>query len=163
MGEKLYKMRKDSREIPTFNYEVEFVTNRDDLIIGSALASSNGLVGTAIDNVAKVYLFNRKINKFEKDIDLSQATDVIGLDISAANEKISFSLEGYSFESWAIAHPVVNGNPKKYQTEEGDIIEVTEKKYGGEVMIACNKSSSDYEPNNKYETIYFTGKHNIYD
>ena len=162
MGEKFYKMRKDSREIPTFNYEIEFVTNRNDLIIGSALASSNGIVGTAIDNVAKVYLFNRKINKFEKDIDLNEATDVVGLDISAANEKISFSLQGYEFESWVIAHPVVNGNPKKYQTEEGDIIEVTEKKYGGEVMIACNKSSRDYDPNNKTETIYFTGKHDIY-
>ena len=163
MGGKFYKMRKDSREIPTFNYEVEFVTNRNDLIIGSALASSNGIVGTTIDNVAKVYLFNRKINKFEKDIDLSQAIVVVGLDISAANEKISFSLQGYEFESWVIAHPVVNGNPKKYQTENGDIIEVTEKKYGGEVMIACNKSSRDYDPYNKIETIYFTGKHNIYE
>lgn len=61
---KPYIYRKDSREISQFCAEVEFVTNRKDLIIGSALAARNGLVGAQNAYPVRLYFLPFKINKF---------------------------------------------------------------------------------------------------
>lgn len=61
---KPYIYRKDSREISQFCAEVEFVTNRKDLIIGSALAARNGLVGAQKEDPVRLYFLPFKINKF---------------------------------------------------------------------------------------------------
>ena len=61
---KPYIYRKDSREISQFCAEVEFVTNRKDLIIGSGLAARNPLVGAQKQDPVRLYLLPFKINKF---------------------------------------------------------------------------------------------------
>ena len=65
-----YIMKKDSREkINTVNYEVEFRTTEKDLIIGSALASSNPLV-TRITDSFYIYALKRPVNKFMRTISI---------------------------------------------------------------------------------------------
>jgi hypothetical protein len=158
-----YLLRKDSREILTFNYEVEFVTNRPDLIIGSAMASNNPLVsGIGAKNVdsVSVYFLNREINKFESKIE--DFTDVVARqDITVNSDNLTFTIPNVNFKSWVIFTPFETLAPKQYQNEDGQIITISETK-GGDVLLASNKSNLDYE-NNSTETIYFTGKSNIYE
>lgn len=60
-----YIYRKDSREATKICAEIEFVTNRHDIIIGSGIASNNPLVSVKTNNEpARLYLLPFKINKF---------------------------------------------------------------------------------------------------
>jgi hypothetical protein len=56
-------LKKGSTEIPTIDYQIDFVTNRADIIIGSALAKNlplvSGLLGEA--HKAKLYLFTNSV------------------------------------------------------------------------------------------------------
>ena len=70
-----YIYRKDSREISQFCAEVEFVTNRKDLIIGSALAARNGLVGAQAQDPVRLYFLPFEVNKFATKI-TTDLTDV---------------------------------------------------------------------------------------
>lgn len=65
---KPYIYRKDSREISQFCAEVEFVTNRKDLIIGSGLAVRNPLVGAPQQDPVRLYFLPFKVNKFAEKI-----------------------------------------------------------------------------------------------
>lgn len=66
-------LKKDSRENINFSYQVHFVSNRNNFIIGSGLALNNGLVSSG-ENFAKLYVLPTKLNKFDKVIDLTGAT-----------------------------------------------------------------------------------------
>lgn len=166
-----YLMRKDSREIPTFNYEVEFVTNRPDLIIGSAMASNNPLVsgiGAKLSEAPKVYFFDEPINKFTNKVDLSKALKVNGVvqtsNITINNNIISFTIpnpQGFNrlIKSWAIVTPIETISEQQYQDEDGNVITETITK-GGELLLASNKTG--YSIGDTI-IIYLTGKGNIYD
>ena len=70
---------KDSREKIKFSYNLHFVTNDDDIIIGSGLAQLNALAMGYPNNEinvggAKVYILPREIKDFEKEVDLTGAT-----------------------------------------------------------------------------------------
>lgn len=54
-----------STEVPTITYQIELVTNRRGLIIGSALAGNFKLIGQSDDvHVKNVYVLPYRINKF---------------------------------------------------------------------------------------------------
>lgn len=62
-------------EIPTFTYQVDFVANRKDIVVGSALARNLPLIsGVQNNNSAKLYVLPNRINKFAKTVDLTGAT-----------------------------------------------------------------------------------------
>ena len=65
-------------EIPTFTYQLEFVTNRRTIIIGSALARNLPLVGNkfGIDHMAVLFVLPGRLNKFAKKVDLTGATRI---------------------------------------------------------------------------------------
>ena len=65
-------------EIPTFTYQLEFVTNRRTIIVGSALARNLPLVGNkfGIDHTAVLWVLPGKLNKFAKKVDLTGATRI---------------------------------------------------------------------------------------
>lgn len=65
---KPYIYRKDNREISQFCAEVEFVTNRKDLIIGSGLAARNPLVGAQKQDPVRLYFLPFEVNKFATKI-----------------------------------------------------------------------------------------------
>lgn len=67
-------IKKDSREQINFSYQMHFVTN-DNLIIGSQLAQGNIFVNGKGNNV-KFYILPNRINKFTKNVDLTNAINV---------------------------------------------------------------------------------------
>ncbi len=158
-------LRKDNRERLSFNYEIEFVTTQDDIIIGSALASSCPLVTRISTNQRpQLAFYNGKIGKFDKKIDTSKVVKVVDGQYTPSSNGISFDVPTpgqYEFDSWALISPI---NTKSYQFEDEDgnisqgyVIE------GGEILLARNKSSSEYASEGKTtEAITFQIARTIY-
>ena len=166
-------LRKDNRERLSFNYEVEFVTTHDDIIIGSALASSCPLVTTRrYGNLALVFL-NRKVGKFERylTVNNAQATGNYIIDESmvsanGANGTLilplsyQFAPDDFDFESWAIVTPIINKS-QIVENEDGTVQTITIQE-GGEILLARNKSKAQYG-NATTETIKFQIANTIFD
>ncbi|MDE6618522.1 MAG: hypothetical protein K2K13_05820 [Clostridiales bacterium] len=71
---------KNGTEILHINYQLEFVSNWNDLIIGSALARNCLMVSKRETNkngdavhAAAVYVVNKKVGRFDSEIDLTSA------------------------------------------------------------------------------------------
>lgn len=61
-------------EIPTFTYQIDFVSNRKDIVIGSGLARNLPLIaGAQANNSAKLYVLPSRLNKFAQKVDLTNA------------------------------------------------------------------------------------------
>lgn len=155
--DKPYRVRKDSREALNFNYELEFVTDREDINIGSALASFNPLVRKFNKKMPKVYFFGKlfgergevKLDRFVKNLKEIDASSIIEGEIRVENEQICFDLpmvntSPITFDSWAIAYPLETATePTAYADEDGNPVNIYEQT-GGEILISSNKSRYDY-------------------
>lgn len=161
-----YILRKDSREVLQVNAQIEFVTNRKDLIIGSALASSCGLVrGSDAELKPLLYVFPERLNKFinhvegKIDVDLSEMTGVAVSVSGVTNDKFTLTSAAFPTDgkSWAI----VTQQTEKSDTVEDETGQVsTQTVYkGGDVLLACN---GDFTAGQTIGTIAFTAKHGIY-
>ena len=156
-------VRKDSREVINVHYELEFVSNRNDLIIGSASASKCTLVGTdTTRRTAKVYFFaNHRFGKYPKTLAEVQEQALDTLSIGQGNLNRDF--DGFSFvipntldfSSWCIAY-VQTTTDVIYSNEDGEettIPTVT----GGEIVLACNNDVQYYRSNGiRDENIYIS-------
>lgn len=164
---KPYLIRKDSREILQINAQIEFVTNRKDLIIGSALASSCAMVrGSDTELKPLLYVFPERLNKFinhvegKMNVDLEQMT---GVEVMASTPTASrFTLTSAAFptngKSWAI----ITKQTKKTETvedEDGNVATQTVYK-GGDVLLACN---TDVVAGQTIGNIAFTARHKLFD
>lgn len=108
-GENSLVVRKDGAEILSVNYVLEFVTNRRNYIIGSALARNCPLVrGTDSNRVAALYVLPNRLGKFAARVDLSGAIKITdyaggnGITISGKSAKLSDFTPAVSGLSWAI-------------------------------------------------------------
>lgn len=162
-------LRKDNRERLSFNYEVEFVTTHDDIIIGSALASSCPLVTTKRQSTPIVVFLNRKVGKFERNLTTNEPSIVGYYTLNAkmvSNGVIEmplsyeFAPSDFEFESWAIVTPAYN-NAMTVEDEDGNVISYN-KAEGGEILLARNKSKAQYG-NATTETIKFQIANTIFD
>lgn len=156
-----YLIRKDNREILSFNFEVEFVTNRSDYIIGSALASLNPLINVnKRTDKAEVRFYPRKIGAFESKIDVYDTYEEGEITIDSTGIMSITFPTGYQFESWAIVTPTYVGDEKTFEDEDGNIS--TEREIlGGDLLLACNKSKADYG-NLTGDDIHISLKYKIY-
>ena len=136
-------IKKGSTEIPSLDYQMDFVTNRSNIIIGSAIVKNFSLIsGTNnADHKAKLYVLNRRINKFDKVIDTSSGTLVNDWSIlHTADDCWSFimiansQVEGIS---WAIVDGVTN-----------------------ELLIGCNKTITN--TNEIFDDLKMFIKHDIF-
>lgn len=159
-------LRKDNREKLQCNFQIDFVTNRKDFIIGSALASNCAAV---YDNpkrrAARLYLFDEPLNKF---INHAEAAD--GIDLSAmtsydvtvyavSNGRFSLTAENFavSGKAWAIISRQTE-ETETVEDEEGNVMTQTIQK-GGDVLIAQNM---DFAAGDAFPTVYFTKKRKIF-
>jgi hypothetical protein len=151
-------LRKDSREIISFNFEVEFKANTENIIVGSALASSCPLVtGKTYTEAPRVYFFNTPINNLATNIDISTAISSSTLDVDEVGNNLILTFNmPTSFKSWAIVTPTTTGESITYEDEDGNVEEINET-YGGEILIASN--NSEYTPT---KNIYLTIVRDIY-
>lgn len=73
-GDKPLRVSKGSTEILSVNYQIDFVTNVNNFIIGSAMAKNFAAIsGTQPGHAAKLYLLKNRINKFSLKVDLTGA------------------------------------------------------------------------------------------
>ena len=151
-------LRKDSREIISFNFEIEFKANTENLIVGSALASACPLVtGKTYTTAPKVYFFDKPINNLATEIDVSSAISSANLSVDIIGENLILTFDmPTEFTSWAIVTPTTTGESITYEDEDGNVEDVQET-YGGEILIASN--NSEYTPT---KNIYLTIVRDIY-
>jgi hypothetical protein len=153
-----YMLRKDSREALNFNYQIELVSNRQELIIGSNLASMCELV-TSIEQRRSPKLYyipssvGAKFNEYVMNI-----KDVNGIELSSVEFLVTNALSINvslipDFTSWCIAFDTEK-TTNTYSDEDGNEIPITTTT-GGEILLICNKSKAEYGTQTT-DTIYFT-------
>ena len=162
-----YLIRADSRETLNFNLQVEFRTNQQDLIIGSALASFNPLVTGAYSDLypLKWYFFTERLNKFvshaesQAGIDLATATSVNITVYANSVRPVSIPTppSGKKWASWAI---ITNQTQQSMTVEDSDgNVKTIYKTVGGDIMLASNVVADNATPESI--AVYFAGKHKL--
>jgi hypothetical protein len=138
-------VKKGSTEIPSLPYQMDFVTNRRNIVVGSALAKNCPFVsGTQSGHGAVLYVLPKRLNKFRLTADLTGATQIKdytgGSGITAANGTISFAPQtsSVSGQAWVMAD-----------------------KATGEVLIGCNRAITP-EDEDILDKLTITAKHDIY-
>ena len=154
--------RKDSREAIKENYGIEYVTDLENIIIGSALAANNPMVsGVNAQARAKLVILRNRINKFSRKVNLSTgiitgnvlAEYELGAESGELNMRITSSQGGPVYlaslgleataagKAWALVTPVYYGEPYTVEDEDGKVSTITPE-YGGELLIGCNQAIS---------------------
>ena len=150
--EKLLRVRKDNREILSLNYSLNFVTNRQKMIVGSALARLNSMVrGSDSTMKAKLYLFDKRLPKL--DAVISTANKIAEYELSDADFTAvtggAFRFRktvGANAQSWAILVPAKDA--------EGN----TRTGYG-EILLGENTAVS----NGDTIEFFISPKHKVFD
>lgn len=162
-------LRKDNREAMQCNFQVDLVSNRKGLIVGSALASYCPLIRAADSSLAaKLYIFNEPLDKFiyhvegSLDVELDDLTaydiTVNALDTSDGTFSVTAANFPVSGKAWAIITGQT-GETTTVEDEEGNITTQTIQK-GGDVLIAQNM---DISAGDAFPTVYFTKKREVFD
>lgn len=83
-------VKKDSREILSINYQIEFVTNRKNLVIGSGFAKTCPLVYNRTSGGAELWILPNKINKFAQTIDTTGGKKIGFVTPTSQNDILTF-------------------------------------------------------------------------
>ena len=156
-----YILRKDSREKLQVNLQIDFVTNRQNFIIGSALARNCGAVRAATESYgAKLYVLPEPLNKFTDSfaaagIDLSTLPSA---DITAGGNQISV-VGGMPAAGKAWAN-VTAQTTETEQVEDarGNVVTQSVTK-GGELLIGQNM---EFSAGDAFPVVYFTKKREVF-
>ena len=164
--------RKDSREAMKNNYSIEFVTDQENFIIGSGLASTCPLVVGLSGKRAVLVLLRKRINKFTRLVDLStenviETHEVENNDITIESlwQIVMFPKTRETAETagiakaWAYVTPIYYGEPYTVEDEDGTTKTITPK-YGGELLVGCNAEINFGE---EYGGFTMCATHDIYD
>lgn len=183
---KPYILRKDNRETLKVSAQIDFVTDISGLIIGSALASNNPLVGGGCIQNAKLYVFTEPLDKFINHLagsldDISFVSSgtsngytvqvpnlsSVALSVSSvSNGRFSVGVSGGVFpgtsgtkyKAWAIVTPQI-AVTEEVEDETGESSTQTVQ-YGGDVLIAQNM---EFSAGDTFSPIYFTRKREIFE
>ena len=167
VGQSPITFRKDNREKPQCNFQIDFVSNRNGLIIGSALAAYCSAVRTPDSSLsALLYIFDQPLNKFIDHVSGSINVDISQLDgrpvnitqDSAGQFHVSARYLFAAGQSWAICTQQTI-ETTTVQDDEGNIVTQSIQK-GGDVLIAQNMT---FEQNADFPTVYFSLKRDIFD
>lgn len=173
IGQQPLVMRKDNREALQCNFQIDFVTNLENLIIGSALASYCPAVrGRDNTLTAKLYVFDTELNKFTdhveayENVDLSQmesaevSVDMYDGYFTVSAGRLPKTESGAtSGKSWAIITNQYKKPAVKVEDEFGNISEQQEV-MGGDLLIGQNMAVTAGQ---WFTPIFFTKKREIFD
>lgn len=167
LGGNAYIVRKDNRERLQCNFQVNFVTNRSGLIIGSALASLNPSIKGGNGQAAKLYVFPVTINKFAQNVQALgiKLTSYTGLPVTVGTPvgntfTLTAGINGqftYGGKSWAICTPLTT-TTEQVETETGQVVTQTITK-GGEILLAQNM---DISAGDTFQSITFTAARDVF-
>lgn len=98
-------IKKDSREKLSVSYQMHFVTNRENLIIGTGISRKNVFTSNEELNY-KLYILPQELNEFDREIDLTNAHEVAITmkDINSKKFKISNITASVNGKSWALVN-----------------------------------------------------------
>ena len=152
-----YIYRKDSREITQVNAEVEFVTNRDDIIIGSAIASNSPAVNSTIYG-AKLYFLSEPVNKFAPKY-TTDLSSVPSADITVTQNGKQLIITAGTVPSDCVAWAIITEQSQTSETVEDDEGNISEQTIynGGEIIVASN---TPLTAGATFPALYLTAKHN---
>lgn len=99
---------KDGSEIVRMNYQLSYVTNWRDLIIGPAMTRNNPMVSGRKDgHAAKLYILSEKVGRFDTKIDTAAAVSAMDLTdlLTASIDYVYFlpTIPTADGVAWAIA------------------------------------------------------------
>jgi len=142
VGDEMWRVDKNGGEALSCNYVIEFVTNRKDIVIGSALSRDCPLVRGDSVAISALYILPRKLNRFDDTVDLTGATKVVTYSVLSNKIKvmqnrhiqIEDEIAPVSGEAWAIVR-------------------------NGELLIGSNKAVTEGESMNLPR---LTGTHQIF-
>lgn len=151
-----YRMleRKDSREALKKSYMIEIVADDKSFVVGSAFAAKNPLVAyNPRAGAPHLYALKNRINKYANTVDLSakNATDLGDFSFVGTFVGKTTSVAG---EAWVIAFPVVAGEDKTVEDEDGNITTI-QTQTGGEVIIGRNQSFAAGETIGAFKLLYY--------
>lgn len=161
-----YVLRKDNREKLQVNYQINFVSNRNGLIIGSALCSlCPALRGTDSSRTPRLYVLPEKINKFADNVQ-SLGIDLTGLpNIAVGTSSVAinrFSVTAGAFpasgKAWVICTPITT-TTEQVETETGQTTQQTITR-GGDILLAQNVDITQGE---NFDSVVFTAARDIFD
>lgn len=169
MGQNPALMRKDSREKLQVNVQINLVTNRKNMIIGSALASYCGAVRgiEADENSARLYILPEPLNKFTDHLESYITQKLADLPSSAVEVDDTNTLNGFftvtgtaaaSGKAWAIVTAQTT-TTEQVEDEEGDVTTQTVT-HGGDLLIGENV---DIEQGQAISPVYFCKKREVFD
>ena len=107
-------LKKGVGEIPHITYQIHFVANNNNLVIGSGLTRKSTFTTSETHNY-RLYLLTQPINKFETKIDLTNATlfGTISTTKDYINKKVKiedFTAPSGNYKAWAIVQTYNNYN-----------------------------------------------------
>lgn len=122
-------LKKDNRENIKINYQINFVTNKKSLVIGSGLASKNRLISNVVPNV-RLYVSPNRVNKFAKSLDITSMTEFelnyAEIDRQKVDETkpIAFNLSTFTSTIAGKSWLLINENNGKYELILGENIDI---------------------------------------
>ena len=158
-----YILRKDSREKLQVNLQIDFVTNRKDFIIGSALARNCGAVRAATESYgAKLYVLPEPLNKFTDSfpaagIDLSTLPSAEVTHTSGVNQISIVGGMPAAGKAWAIVTAQTT-ETEQVEDERGNVVTQSVTK-GGELLIGQNM---EFSAGDAFPVVYFTKKREVF-
>lgn len=134
-------------EIPHISFQLHFISNKNNLIIGSGLSRKSNFVTNEIKNY-KLFILDHPINKFDTKINLTNAIDNGTITLTKDFAKKQIKLGDFTAlangKAWAIC--------QVYYNDDNNIID-------NDLIIGENK---EILLNDVVEMPYFTFKRNIY-
>ena len=108
-------VKKGSTEVPTIDYQIDFVSNRKNIIIGSGLAQNCTFIsGTQTGHGAVLYVLPYRLNKFDLIVDLTNATQIYdyntggGLYLTGNGFQFEPQTSPVSGQSWVMVDKATN-------------------------------------------------------
>jgi hypothetical protein len=102
-------INKENRAVPTFNYMLHFVTNRDDIVIGEAMARYCYITSTD-NNPVNVYVFDRKLSKYDYILEGGTLVGQLSVYEQAYKQYIKFNSISFNLQtpkkSWAVVKEI---------------------------------------------------------
>ncbi len=154
--DKLFLLRKDNREIISYNIEVEYKTDQEDIIIGSELAAQCRYITTDKPTVL-IYYTDQNISKLADYLPYDEE-DING---GFAHESITdtsitiYALPEQHSKKYFVICTKREDVEEQYADEDGNVKTMTVHK-GGKILLAGETSKFTQSGDRYVRTLYFT-------
>lgn len=135
-------VKKGSTEVPTIDYQIDFVTNRNNIIIGSALPRRTPFLSAGdTSEQAELWVLPNRLNKFTNKVDLTGATRLGAIDTLGGSVRAGYTFPEFTSSVSGLSWAIVTGTSK-------------------ELLIGCNKIIQ--QGDNPTDNLFISVKHKLF-